>query len=469
MKAAGVMRYAASTSTSTSTSTAALALLALLALLQPSAAQTIPTGCYLLPSNQLSLFNSDSMVPEMCTQKCGSQLALIAPTQESIWNFHCACASTTPASTAPIPCSVKCPGAPIPSQAPPCGGSFNGQISWSAYGNLPAALVAPQEPVVENPPRSVEPSSPPAVVTSAQPPPAVESQQPGSASSSSSSVSVQPSKPSALPSTTSSTSESPISAARNGSVPIAPPSNQGDSGITSEKNVGLNSVGLIAGGFVAGVVVLAVGFTVIAQRRKRPYKQTTAQDQYGDNNRLIQQEHQSGFDSCDTESMSSVSLPPLVAQFNTSYFKDDSSPPVLLYGFGSRSTTLNTVNSPEISFGSPTRTAALGAMPDKLKYSLGTTKDSQQPSSTSSLVGTPATCLVSGPGGGGESIVYPSYYSGGSSYSPLLKLNRGSVGGSSVAASSLFMRGLAKNMKSDEESARGVMRQDVLYTQRRGG
>ncbi|TPX76364.1 hypothetical protein CcCBS67573_g02362 [Chytriomyces confervae] len=449
------------------------------ALLLPlAAAQTIPSGCYLLPPSQQSVFNSDSMVPEMCTQKCGpSQLALIAPTLESIWNFHCACASATPASRASIPCSVKCPGAPIPSQAPPCGGSFNGQISWSAYGNLPPALVvAPDPVVVENPQpsaKSEDPSSPPAV-TSAQPASVIESQQPVSTSSSSSSVSVQPLKPSsAFPSTTFSASESSISAAaRNGSVPIAPPSYQGDGGITSEKNAGLNSVGLIAGGFVAGVVVLAVGFTVIAQRRRkqRPYKQNTAQEPYGDSNRLIQQEQQQhrsgGFDSCDdTESMSSVSLPPLAAQLNMSYLKDDS-PPVLLYGFGSRATTLNTVNSPEISFGSPTRTAALGAMPDKLKYSLGT-KDSSQTSSTSSI-GTPATCLVSGPGGvGGGSVLYPSYYSGGSSYSPLLKLNRGSVGGSSVAASSLFMRGLAKNMKSDEESARG-MRQDVLYTQRRG-
>ncbi|KAJ3246835.1 hypothetical protein HDU78_006142 [Chytriomyces hyalinus] len=459
-----VMRYVAA-----ATATAAALLL------QLAAAQTIPSGCYLLPPSQQSVFNSGSMVPEMCTQKCGpSQLALIAPTLESIWNFHCACASATPASAASIPCSVKCPGAPIPSQAPPCGGSFNGQISWSAYGNLPPALVAP-DPVVENPPpsaKSEEPSSPPAVTSAQQPPSAIESQQPVSTSSPSSSVSVQPLKPSsAFSSTTFSASESPTSAAaRNGSVPIAPPSNQGDGGITSEKNAGLNSVGLIAGGFVAGVVVLAVGFTVVAQRRrKRPFKQNTAREPYGDSNRLIQQEqqHQSGFDSCDTESMSSVSLPPLAAQLNMSYLKEDS-PPVLLYGFGSRATTLNTVNSPEISFGSPTRTAALGAMPDKLKYSLGT-KDSSQTSASTSFIGTPATCLVSGPGGGvgGGSVLYPSYYSGGSSYSPLLKLNRASVGGSSVAASSLFMRGLAKNMKSDEESARG-MRQDVLYTQRRG-
>ncbi|KAJ3223604.1 hypothetical protein HDU81_009065 [Chytriomyces hyalinus] len=438
--------------------------LLLLALVQLSAAQTIPSGCYLLPTNQQSIFNSDSMVPEMCTQKCGpSQLALIAPTVESIWNFHCACASVTPASKSSIACSVKCPGAAIPSQAPPCGGSFNGQISWSAYGNVPDALVAP-DPVVESPAasaKSQEPPSPPAV-TSAQPVPTVESQQPESTSSpTSSAIVVQPSKASALPSTTFATIENPISAARNGSVAIAPPTSQGDSGITSEKNTGLNSVGLIAGGFVAGVVVLAVGFTVVVQRRKgTPTKQNTARNQYGDNNRLIQQD-QSGFDSCDTESMASVSLPPLVAQLNTSYLKDDS-PPVLLYGFGSRSTTLNTVNSPEISFGSPTRTAALGAMPDKLKYSLG--KKDSQTSSTSSI-GTPATCLVSGPGGG--SVLYPSYYSGGSSYSPLLKLNRASMGGSSVAASSLFMRGLAKNLKSEEESARG-MRQDVLYTQRRG-
>ncbi|KAI8839781.1 hypothetical protein BJ741DRAFT_598652 [Chytriomyces cf. hyalinus JEL632] len=462
--------------------------LILLLLLQQSTAQTTPSGCYLLPTIPPASFKSGSMVPEMCMQQCGpSQLALIAPTVENIWDFYCSCVSSVPVAAAAaaaasllLECNVKCPGAAIPSQAPPCGGTFNGQISWSAYGNLapgfgfiapesgsdsvvvpsirsetPSSVAATIQPTVTftlvdeegRPQQSITsfPESSPSVsatiITTAM--------EPGAGSSEGSS-SEQPSEQ-LHPSSTSNSSTAPKA---NGAAIAPPPSNQDDGGNTSEKTSGVvPSIGFIAGGFIAAIVILAVGFTVMIQQRKpQLLPKGLGSHQYGDQTGLIHGPS-SEVDLFDGDSVSSVCVPVQAVQTNVSFSKNDS-PPVLLYGLASKSTTVDTLNAPEISFGSPSCTVALGAMPDTLKTALNSNE-------TVSI----ATVPLNHHAGAGGSI-RPSYYSGVSLYSQLSRLYRRSVGGSSVAASSLFMRGMARNMAGEEEGVRGV-RQDVFYTQRR--
>ncbi|KAJ3229064.1 hypothetical protein HDU81_005679 [Chytriomyces hyalinus] len=450
----------------------------LLLLLQQTTAQTTtPSGCYLLATIPSTSFKSDSMVPELCTQQCGpSQLALIAPTVENIWDFYCACVSSVPAVAASIECTVKCPGADIPSQAPPCGGSVNGQISWSAYGNLapspppatgfgfvappetsdvpsetsgqPTASAATVQPTVTNTVVGEDGRTTQQSVTSY---PLVESSPLASAAAavttakelgSSKGSGSDQSSDHLHPSSTLNSTAAPKGA-------IAPPTNQDEGGNTFEKNNGVTSIGFIAGGFIAGIVILAVGFTVMIQQRKPPLlPKTLGSQQYGDQTGLIRGRNGSDVDPFDGDSVSSVSIPAQTFQPNISYSKNDS-PPVLLYGLASKSTTVDTLTAPEVSFGSPSRMAALGAMPDTLKTALNSNE-------TLSLATVP---INAGAGAGGS--IHTSYYSGASLYSPLSKLYRSG----SVAASSLFMRGMARNM-AGEEGVRGV-RQDVLFTQRR--
>ncbi|KAJ3401730.1 hypothetical protein HDU80_005767 [Chytriomyces hyalinus] len=463
-----------------------------------------------------SSFKSGSMVPELCMQQCGpSQLALIAPTVENIWDFYCSCVSSIPAAAAsaaeaPLECNVKCPGAAIPSQAPPCGGTFNGQISWSAYGNLSPGFgfIAPEsgsDSVVVVPSiRSetlVQPSS--SVATTIQPTVTVTTilvneeggrpqqsvtlnslSRPSAASATTISTTMElgvgslegssSSQQTSDPLHPSSTLNSSTAPKANGAA-IAPPSSQDDGGKTTlEKTNGvIPSIGFIAGGFIAAIVILAVGFTVMIQQRKphRLFPKKFETHQYGDQTGLIHGPNSSSSNSelepfDDGDSVSSISIPAQAAQPNISYSKNDS-PPVLLYGLASKSTnTVDTLNNAEISFGSPSRTVALGAMPDNLKTALNSNE-------TMSIATTVPINHhhhhVSGGGGGGGVVggsIRPSYYSGVSLYSQLSRLYRRSVGASSVAASSLFMRGMARNMAGEEEGARGV-RQDVFYTQRR--
>ncbi|KAJ3243191.1 hypothetical protein HDU78_000725 [Chytriomyces hyalinus] len=458
-----------------------------------------------------SSFKSGSMVPELCMQQCGpSQLALIAPTVENIWDFYCSCVSSVPVAAAPaeapLECNVKCPGAAIPSQAPPCGGTFNGQISWSAYGNLSPGFgfIAPEsgsDSVVPSI-RSEPPVQPSSVVATIQPTVTLtlvddeggrpqqsitlNSLSSPSASATTISTAMELGVGSLEGSNSEQTSDHllhPSSTLNSSTVPkangaIAPaPSTQDDGGKTTlEKTNGvIPSIGFIAGGFIAAIVILAVGFTVMVQQRKpHPlFPKKFESHQYGDQTGLIHGPSSSELEPFDDgESVSSVSIPAQAVQPNMSYSKNDS-PPVLLYGLASKSTnTVDTLNnaSPEISFGSPSRTVALGAMPDNLKTALNSNE-------TMSIATTVPINHhhhhhhhhISGGGGGvggGGGSIRPSYYSGVSLYSQLSRLYRRSVGASSVAASSLFMRGMARNMAGEEEGARGV-RQDVFYTQRR--
>ncbi|KAI9341668.1 hypothetical protein BDR26DRAFT_860068 [Obelidium mucronatum] len=235
-------------------------------------------GCFQItqqPSNAVAL---PSAMPELCQSKCGpNQLAVIAPLPSNQWSFQCACLSSASSVNAidTSLCSLRCPGAPIPTQAPYCGGYIRGGvIAWSGYGVMPTVNPPPPPPpppvvvVVPQPEKQPNPIDPiaSAVVIAVQDdsssqqqqqPPQQISVQPTSSLNQSFIASPQPQQ-----------QKQPIVPAP---VAIAPPSSDPSSSAAAASSSSNNT--FMISGVVGAVVVLTVGFAVVRSRRRRSVSQ----------------------------------------------------------------------------------------------------------------------------------------------------------------------------------------------------
>ncbi|KAJ3021522.1 UNVERIFIED_CONTAM: hypothetical protein HDU68_009589 [Siphonaria sp. JEL0065] len=220
-----------------------------------AAAQSL--GCFQISSAPSNVATMWSAMPSQCASKCGSnRLAVLAPYPNDEWTFQCGCMDSfnTLTSVSPSLCSLRCLGAPIPSQAPYCGGFSAGNPSvvvWSVYGSLPAPspTVQSQSPPTSPPQQPVFDVNP--VVAIALPQVADSS----------------PIQSQSVPHATGSV----LAAAIPAPPPISPKS--GTEPIPVSSAQGNNS--FLISGVVGAVVVLTVGFAAIAQRRRKqnPLKQ----------------------------------------------------------------------------------------------------------------------------------------------------------------------------------------------------
>ncbi|KAI8610390.1 hypothetical protein BC830DRAFT_1172737 [Chytriomyces sp. MP71] len=276
-------------------SAAALVPLALALWTRGAHAQSaVSAGCFSLAATPVTASVLWSAIPSDCLKRCSSALpvALLAPLPSDSWTFNCACVAALPASLS-TECNLSCPGAPDPASAPLCGGGgYDGSgpmtsapVVWSAY-TYAGAVAGEPAPIPAN--SVAQQSADPVVLTSSEAvaPVATSTSAPAAASvadtilpesaSSAHSIDTQLSLPASSPSFLSSPPVHSVVPASSSAVVSASPFVKGpglnpvepDATTTSSSpHDAANTwqMGLL----VAGSVVLAVGFAIAVQRRRR--------------------------------------------------------------------------------------------------------------------------------------------------------------------------------------------------------
>ncbi|KAJ3014835.1 UNVERIFIED_CONTAM: hypothetical protein HDU68_000110 [Siphonaria sp. JEL0065] len=462
-------------------------------------------------------------MPNDCSNKCGTQYALLGPKNE--YTIQCACSISLPATPASFACALGCPGASIPESAPSCGGLNAGAVAWSAYAPKGAPAPEPNRETTTTTTTANAAPSPTATDTSNN-----NNNNPGTIDPGASDAS-HSNEPTTGNNGSNSTSGS---GSGSGSIAIKPPSSGSivNTGSSDQPNETTLSGGLISG-VVGAIVVLSVGFAALVQRRRRSQLSGRFDDvtsnsfttEFGDTKRVRQRSSMTpSMESFNyySSSSSSSSAPPLLSPIsliappppattasNKSISPETTKQSTLnrLFRFGTKSdldlhtqaaTAPAQQQTSEEAYSSMPKLSpltalhlslprTLGVMPDKLKTTLKNVSPQQpqppvhpssprlnyhphRPSSTSSSIQsrpTSAGGLFSGlrrfsmqqqmESSGMRASVQSSTDT--TSYiRQHAKIRRASDDdGVSVAASSLFMNGLARNMALNARPDSGTM------------
>ncbi|KAJ3021520.1 UNVERIFIED_CONTAM: hypothetical protein HDU68_009587 [Siphonaria sp. JEL0065] len=466
-------------------------------------------------------------MPNDCSNKCGTQYALLGPKNE--YTIQCACSVSLPSTPAAFACTLGCPGASIPESAPSCGGLNAGAVAWSAYAPKGAPVPVPNGDPTTTTTTTANAASSPTADTSNNNNNKNSNNNPGTADPGTSNASSS-NNPS---SGNNASNPSSGSGSGSGSIAIKPP-NPGsivNTGSTDQPNETTLSGGLISG-VVGAIVILSVGFAALVQRRRRSQLSGRFDDvannsftvEFGDTKGLTQRSSMTP--SMESFNYSSSSAPPLLSPLalivppppaattasNRSISAEATKQSTLnrLFRFGTKSdldlhtqaaTATAQQQATEESYSSIPKLSpltalhlslprTLGVMPEKLKTTLKNVPPppSQppihpssprsnhhhpyRPSSTSSSIQsrpTSAGGLFSGlrrfsmqqqmESSGMRASVQSSTTDTTSYIRQHAKIRRASDDGDgvSVAASSLFMNGLARNLALNARPDSGTM------------